>query len=93
MQLVQDCSDALEAAGAAILKRESIPSIGAHLVQAGAALNDLSPLVVALAPDRREAQESSQRLQFAADKMNQAGNELQGIQPKATGKSWLKGGR
>jgi hypothetical protein len=73
--------------------RASMSSTGEKLVQAGAALDTLAPLVVALAPERQEARDAGQRIQFASQKMMEAGNELQGKTTTIpTGKSWLKGG-
>jgi hypothetical protein len=93
VQLVKACSIALEASGASIMCRASMSSTGEKLVQAGAALDTLAPLVVALAPERQEARDAGQRIQFASQKMMEAGNELQGKTTTIpTGKSWLKGG-
>lgn len=88
-----DCGRALESAGAGIMMHESVDKIGLYLVDASRQLSQFSQITLELAPDREEAQIASQRLNFAAERMQLAGNELQGIQrPKKTGKSWLKGG-
>jgi hypothetical protein len=88
----QACSVSLEAAGAGILQREPLPSIGEKLVQAGTSVQSLSELIGVLVPERQEAKDAGQRMAVAASKMIEAGNGLQGIMPKATGKSFLKGG-
>ena len=92
VSVLQDCSTALEEAGAAIMQREQMIVVGMKLVQAGSAMQTLSPLILSLSSERQEAEDSAQRMSAAAKKMTEAGNNLQGIQPKATGKSWLKGG-
>lgn len=75
------------------MMHESVDRIGLHLVDASQQLLQFSQLIQELAPDREEAKIASQRLNFAAERMQLAGNELQGIQqPKKAGKSWLKGG-
>ena len=85
---------ALEAAGAAILQRASVPTVGQHLVDAAAALDALAALVPALVEkDDDNANLAGQRLAFCAERMKVAGQELQGVVPaKPKGKSWLKGG-
>ena len=81
---------ALEAAGAGIQQRASVPSTGQRLVDAATALQILATLVPAL---HTSAALAGQRLEFCASQMTVAGNELQGIVPaKPKGKSWLKGG-
>lgn len=88
-----DCGRALESAGAGIMTHEPVDKIGTYLVDASRQLLLFSQLTLELAPHREEAQIASQRLNFAAERMKLAGNELQGIQqPKKAGKSWLKGG-
>jgi len=89
---LQSCGVALEAAGAGIMMRKSLAEIGASIATAGADLQLLSPLIGALDPEKTECMEAGQRMTFAAEKMVEAGNQLQGVQPKTTGKSWLKGG-
>ena len=76
-----------------MMMKKPVTVVGVHLVTAAAAIDELSPLVTALAPQRKEAQDAGQRMGFAAEKMRLAGNNLQGIAPKKpAGKSWLKGG-
>jgi hypothetical protein len=89
---VEACSVALEAAGAGILQRKPLGTIGSSIAAAGADLQLLSTLITALDADKAEAKEAGQRLTFAAEKMIEAGNALQGVAPKPSGKSWLKGG-
>ena len=91
--VLTDCSQAFESAGAGIMRNEAVDKIGLYLVDASQQLLQFSQLALELAPDRKEAQVASQRLNFAAERMQLAGNELQGIQPlKKAGKSWMKGG-
>lgn len=88
--LVTACGKNLEEAGAGIMTRQSVQVVGSKLVVSGNALQQLAPLIEGLS-DKREARESSQRLTFAAERMIEAGNQLQGIKPKTSGKGWLKG--
>ena len=74
------------------MRRDAIPSIGENLVEAGKQLDTLAPLFAELAPERQEAKDAYNRMSIASSKMIEAGNGLQGILPKASGKSWLKGG-
>ena len=81
----------LEAAGAGILQRLPVAAIGKDLSQAAEAFAVLSDLIPQLDASGTLA---GQRLAFCADKMTEAGQELQGVQPsQPKGKSWLKGGR
>ena len=81
-----------EAAGAAIMQRKPVAEVGVNLVQCSESLSLLAQSVEALAPTCKEAQESSQRMTFAADRMKLAGTELQGTTEKPKGKkAWLKG--
>ena len=81
---------ALEAAGAAILQRASISTIGIHLETAADQLALLATLIPQL---DASASLAGQRMAACAEKMTLAGQELQGIQPEAPkGKSWIKGG-
>jgi hypothetical protein len=89
---VDACSVALEAAGAGILLRKPLATIGVSIAAAGADLQQLSSIFTALDSGKMEAKEAGQRLTFAAEKMIEAGNALQGVAPKPSGKSWLKGG-
>ena len=88
---VEVCSKSLEAAGAGIMKKLPVSDIGVNLVACGESMKLLSASIQALAPDTKEAKESSQRMMFAADQMIVAGNELQGKSEKPKGKAWLKG--
>lgn len=83
---------ALEAAGAGIMQRITVPKIGVHLSTAGASLLELAQVVPATLPNDETAQLAGQRMTYAGEQMVLAGNNLQGIQPKKPkGKSWLKG--
>lgn len=88
---MQACSVALEAAGAGIMLRKPVGSIGSSITAAGADLQQLSTLIAALDSDKTESKDAGQRLAFAAEKMIEAGNALQGVMQKPSGKSWLKG--
>jgi hypothetical protein len=86
------CATTMEAAGAAIMQRKPVAEVGVNLVQCGESMKQLAQSVEALAPTCKEAQESSQRMTFAADRMVLAGTELQGTTEKPKGKkAWLKG--
>jgi hypothetical protein len=95
-------SEALEAAGAAILQRQSVTVVGNQLITAGKELNELSSILPAIiASDEQqqheEAKESAERMQNAAQLMMEAGEALLpqkegGAPTKATGKRWIKGG-
>lgn len=89
---IQSCSVALEAAGAGIMMRQPLVSIGGSIAAAGADLEKLSPLFAALDSGKMESKDAGQRLAFAAEKMIEAGNALKGVVAKPSGKSWLKGG-
>ena len=85
-------SSALEAAGALIMQNAPPAAIGTKLVEGGQGLQQLSPILVSLDVANDNAALSSQRMNYAADQMILAGNELQGVKPeKPKGKSWLKG--
>jgi hypothetical protein len=98
----ETCGTRLEAAGAAIMQRQSVEAVGVHLVAAGTCLEGLSLFLKSLVDEsdkklqHEEAQAAAelagQRMAYAAETMIQSGNNLQGIQPKATAKNWLKGG-
>ena len=93
----------LEVAGERIMKQDSVDKIGECLVESSNGFNSLALAIERLGDDdddtvkeKSESTESiklcSQRMLFAAEKMKEAGNNLQGIQPeKKKGKSWLKG--
>ena len=72
---VESCSTNLEAAGADIMRKQPVSDIGARLVICGESMKELSVGIQAIAPDCKEAQESSQRMAFGADRMVLAGNE------------------
>lgn len=86
------CSTTLEAAGAGSMQGKPITDIGVDLATCGEAMKLLAISIQTYAPDSKEAQESSQRMTYAADQMVLAGTELQGTTEKTKGKkSWLKG--
>ena len=89
---VKVSSSALEAAGAFIMQNAPPAAIGAKLVEGGEGLRQLSPILANFGTANDNAALSSQRMNYAADQMILAGNELQGVKlEKAKGKSWLKG--
>ena len=82
----------MESAGAAIMQRSGIESVGERLSEAGKDAEALSNLLQSL-KESDESKLCSQRMQYASEKMIEAGQNLQGISPEpAKGKSWLKGG-
>uniref|UniRef100_A0A7S0BYI1 Uncharacterized protein n=1 Tax=Proboscia inermis TaxID=420281 RepID=A0A7S0BYI1_9STRA len=84
---------ALESAGAGIMKRSSLKEIGSRFVEGGISLVQLSGIVGDILTDSENAKLSSQRMKYAGEKMQEAGNELAGIpKEKPKGKGWLKGG-
>ena len=92
---VQECGTALESAGEALMKRQSVPSIGKLLLVAADELQQLSKLIGQLSEnDEAAGKGAAQRCNYAADRMSLAGNSLlpDTNTAKATGKSWLKGG-
>jgi hypothetical protein len=72
--------------------RKPLATIGASMAAAGADLEQLSFLITALDVEMAEAKEAGKRVTVAAEKMIEAGNALQGVAPKPSKKSWLKGG-
>jgi hypothetical protein len=92
-------SQALEAAGAGILQKQSLASVGEWLVDAaiqlerlGNCIDDLASSITANIEPDPSGTLSSQRMLFAAQRMKEAGIELQGKpKPKPQGKAWLKG--
>jgi len=75
------------------MQREPIPKVGSKLVDAGNILHTMASNLGQIAPDQGPCKDASQRMSFAATKMIESGNELQGIKPKPTsGKGWLKSG-
>lgn len=89
---LQLCGDCLEAAGAGIMQRTAVSAIGASFVNAGDAAKSISDLLVALSPQRKEAQDAGQRMSVASVKMTEAGSSLQGMNQVVKGKGWMKGG-
>lgn len=87
---MEACSKNLEAAGAGIMQKKDISDIGSSLIACGESLKQFSSSIQFLAPDCREAQESSQRMVYASERMIMAGNELQGKVERPKGKAWLK---
>ena len=82
----------LEAAGAGILQRKSVDAIGESIFQCGVNMEQLALGIANLSPDLFETKESCNRMLYCAEKMQEAGNNLKGVQPeKKKGKSWLKG--
>mmetsp|Transcript_27749 Transcript_27749/g.43047 ORF Transcript_27749/g.43047 Transcript_27749/m.43047 type:complete len:271 (-) Transcript_27749:145-957(-) len=91
------CGDALEATGAAIMQRRTVPEIGSMLERGAYALSDLVYVMEDLARDSGDYENgvvSAQRLGYAAMKMKEASELLMDITPveKPKGKGWLKGG-
>jgi hypothetical protein len=93
MPVMQACGNKLEAAGAGIMRRETVVYIGENLMGAGEELGRLALGVGKIHPDLEEIRLSGQRMLYAGEKMREAGNNLMGVQPqvKKGGKSWLKG--
>jgi len=96
---VHACSTALESAGEALMKRQSVPAIGTLLRVAGEELRQLSPLLAQLSSSAEDNNNNAaaQRCNYAAERMVAAGTSLlpasgSSNQPKAMGKSWIKGG-
>jgi hypothetical protein len=102
---VASSSLSLEAAGAALMRKQSLVAVGRHLVATSQELQLLSDALSALADqDSDPAQQAimAQRCQYASEQMLQAGKTLlpkavlqeMGLwsPPSATtvGKSWLK---
>jgi hypothetical protein len=76
------------------MQNQPLTSTGAKLAEGGESLKLLSALVSNsnLALENPNASMSGQRMNFAADQMILAGNELCGVKPEPPkGKSWLKG--
>ena len=74
------------------MQRQPREQVGLQLTTAGQELKQLAILFSNLKPDEPKSRDSGQRMAFAAEKMEEAGKELQGIKkPKPTGKKWLKG--
>ena len=87
------CGDALEGAGAAIVKQMTVVDVGKELEIGAQAMLELSALIGNLVLEDENGKLSSQRLAFASTKMKEAGNKLTGAPiEKPKGKAWLKGG-
>ncbi|KAL3912044.1 MAG: hypothetical protein SGILL_007042 [Bacillariaceae sp.] len=91
-------SQDLEAAGAGILQRAPLKDIGAKLVTAAAQLEVMATFVEEIAQSTTnpeplaDGELSAQRMKFAAEKMKEAGDELQGKEKeKPKGRAFLKG--
>ena len=83
----------MEQAGAAIMQRKPLTEVGAYLVNCGQEMKQLATCIEALAPTTQEAQESGQRMSFAADQMIVAGTELtEPLQKKDPTKRFFKQG-
>lgn len=98
---VSACSVALESAGAALMQRQSLPTVGKHLVTAGLELAELSPLMGALSSSSSslsgitDGPDAAQRCMYASEQMVRAGSNLLPVdqsKAKPVGKSWLKSG-
>jgi hypothetical protein len=88
---MQSAGEILEAAGACIMRGRPVSELGINLVECGKGLQTMSLQVAELAPEQNDGKVASQRMAYAAEKMIEAGNELQGApKPKAKGKGWLK---
>ena len=83
----------MEGAGSAILQRAPVMDVGERLFECGTNLELLAKSVKGLAPDMKEANESCQRMLFAAERMRDAGDKLRGTESekKPKGKAWIKG--
>lgn len=105
MEPISKSQTSLEAAGASIMKREALVTIGEHVVEASLALDDFSSVLGDFAQLRNsmeaitEPEEcmkvASQRIQYASIKMKEAGENLTNAtaeKKKIKGKGWIKGG-
>jgi hypothetical protein len=83
----------LEEAGASIMKGKPETDVGACFLTCGELMENLSTQMIDFAPELRETKDAQQRMNFAAEKMMQAGQELSGQISKdfPKGKSWIKG--
>jgi hypothetical protein len=91
---VDTCAKKMEEAGASIMQRRSLTDVGLCIVHCGQGMKELASSIVALSPSSKQAQESGQRMSFAADRMVFAGTELQGsstTKNPTKGKAWMKG--
>jgi hypothetical protein len=83
---------ALEAAGAGIMRREKLSTIGDQLVKAGESVGSLSTTMFFDGEDSAPMGLARQRMSVAAELIAVAGKELVGIKSPGTGRSFLKGG-
>lgn len=91
--IMSTSGQALEDAGAGIMKKESVSDIGKKLVICGDALEQLAMQIGRLNTSAlQEGQDSKGRMLYAAEMMKLAGNNLMGVLPEPKkGKGWLKG--
>lgn len=94
----------MESTGAGLLQRVSTVEVSNRVIQTSEAIGELSACLSRIAneglvKDGQTVTEdslelSSQRINFAAEKMKEAGEKLAGVYeaPKPKGKAWLKGG-
>ena len=93
---MKQASTFLEEVGAAILRKESLDVIAAHLISTGEAILLLSMTVETLDESNKKdiGKLSAQRMGYASEQMILAGNELlrgEKKKEKPKGKSWIKG--
>lgn len=93
---MQLAGSSLESAGAGILMRQPLGTIGGHLVECGNQFQIIATCIQQLSPSSNNGQVSSQRMAYAAEQMILAGQELQPknneeTKSKSKGKGWLKG--
>ena len=93
---MKQASTFLEEVGAAILRKESLDVIAAHLISTGEAILLLSMTVETLDESNKKdiGKLSAQRMGYASEQMVLAGNELlrgEKKKEKPKGKSWIKG--
>lgn len=84
----------LELAGKGIMYGETVPEIGEKLLVCGQELEILSAQISGYSPSASDSALAGQRMNFAAERMKDAGYELTGTKPesdKPKGKSWIKG--
>ena len=89
---MENCGDALEAAGAGIMLKSSLKEIASNFIQCAERLLVLSNQLKEIAPSVEVCKTCAQRMAFASVQMIEAANKLQGTEkPKPKGKGWLKG--
>jgi hypothetical protein len=88
----------LEQAGAGILTNAPLKDVGSKLIESADYFQKIAATIEEIAQSTATADPipegilSAQRMMFAAEKIREAGNELQGSdKPKPKGKAWLKG--